>query len=167
MADAFTAAWNLVKAPWYYHATPEDNLMSILSEGIKPGMDGVVYATKDPDLSARWMSYARQDSPRIANIPFWRDEGDPRIEPAGDHSPMMIPLLMGSDYKTREGDVVESSEPIPREDILPNIEARGRPSNEDRSAGNPGIMMYDNPMYSDQMQEMMKKLRRMNEERGD
>ena len=141
--------------------------MSILSEGIKPGMDGVVYATKDPDLSARWMSYARQDSPRIANIPFWRDEGDPRIEPAGDHSPMMIPLLMGSDYKTREGDVVESSEPIPREDILPNIEARGRPSNEDRSAGNPGIMMYDNPMYSDQMQEMMKKLRRMNEERGD
>jgi len=79
----------------------------------------------------------------------------------------LVNMLMGPDYKTREGDVVESSEPIPRGDILPNMEARGKPSNEDRSAGNPGIMMYDNPMHSGMMQEIMEKLRQMNEERGD
>jgi len=167
MADAFTAAWNLVKAPWYYHATPEDNLMSILTEGIKPGADGLVYASKDPELSARWVSMTRRDSPRIANIPFWRDEGDPRIGPGLDHSPMLVNMLMGQDYKPGEGDAVVSREPIPREDVLPNMEARGKPSNEDRSAGNPGIMMYENPLYSDMMAEIMEKLRQMNEERGD
>ena len=167
MADAFNRAWNLVKAPWYYHATPEKNLMPIFREGIKPGIDGLVYASKDPELAARWMSYARRDSPKIVTIPFWRDEGDPRIEPGVDHSPTFVSMLMGPDYQPGEGDAVVSTEPIPRGDILPNMQARGRPSNENRSAGNPGITIYQNPMYSDQMQEMMEKIRQMNEERSD
>ena len=33
--DAFNQAWAIMKAPWYYHATPEKNVMPILQEGIK------------------------------------------------------------------------------------------------------------------------------------
>ena len=49
------------------------------------------------------------------------------------------------------------------------MEARGTPSNEDRSAGI-GVRIYDNPMYSEQWGEMMAQLRiaqeRLNENGG-
>lgn len=38
----------------YYHATPRENLRSILAGGILRGVDGVVYLTKEPDEAARF-----------------------------------------------------------------------------------------------------------------
>ena len=159
MGVAFDTGWAIIKAPWYYHATPEENVMPILREGIKGGFGGEVYASKDPDLARRWISFTNRGSPKIATIPFWRDEDDPRMSPGMDHSPMMIDMLMGPDYEGHEGGSVVSNETIPPEDLLPNMMAQGTPSNEDRSAGNPGIESYDNPMYSEEWGEMMAQLR--------
>ena len=39
----------------YYHATPMENLGSILSEGIHKGIDGLVYLTEAPDEAARFV----------------------------------------------------------------------------------------------------------------
>ena len=147
------------KAPWYYHATPEENVMPILREGIKGGFGGEVYASKDPELARRWISFTNRGSKQIGTIPFWRDEDDPRMSQGMDHSPRLVSMLMGPDYETGEGDAVVSNETIPPEDLLPQMEARGTPSNEDRSAGNPGITIHDNPMYSDAFGEMMAQLR--------
>ena len=98
--------------------------MSILREGIKGGFGGEVYASKDPDLARRWISFTNRGSPKVATIPFWRDEDDPRMSPGMDHSSMMIDMLMVPDYEGHEGGSVVSNEPIPPEDLLPNMEAR-------------------------------------------
>lgn len=39
----------------YYHATPYENLISILNNGIKKGIDGVVYLTKNRDEAMRFL----------------------------------------------------------------------------------------------------------------
>lgn len=39
----------------YYHATPFENLGSILESGIKKGIDGVVYLTKGKDEAMRFL----------------------------------------------------------------------------------------------------------------
>ena len=39
----------------YYHATPFENLGSILENGIKKGIDGVVYLTKGKDEAMRFL----------------------------------------------------------------------------------------------------------------
>lgn len=39
----------------YYHATPRENIRSILAGGILRGVDGVVYLTKEPDEAARFL----------------------------------------------------------------------------------------------------------------
>tara|TARA_R110002110_G_scaffold192246_2_gene400265 strand:+ start:1132 stop:1647 length:516 start_codon:yes stop_codon:yes gene_type:complete len=167
---AFDRAWDVVKAPWYYHATPEENVMPILSEGIKT-QHGEVYASKDPELARNWISMTKPQASKVGVIPFWRDEGDPRIQPGTDHSPLMIEQLMGPDYEGYEGGSVVSNEPIPNTDLLPQMEARGTPSNEDRSAGNPGIGIWDNPMYDPNFSEKWKALeelmRRRNSGEGD
>lgn len=159
MGVAFDTGWAIIKAPWYYHATPEENVMPILRDGIKFGPEALIYASKNPDLARRWMSFSRRGSPKIATIPFWRDEDDPSIQPGVDHSAMVPEMLMGPDYEPGEGDSVVSTKEIPPEDLWPNMMAEGNPSNEDRSAGNPGITVYDNPMYSEQWGEMMAQLR--------
>ena len=41
--------------------------------------------------------------------------------------------------------------------------AEGTPSNEDKSAGNPGVMIHDNPFHDPDLQEKMKFLRRLND----
>lgn len=40
----------------YYHATPFENLESILAQGIRKGYDGVVYLTEKPDEAARFVA---------------------------------------------------------------------------------------------------------------
>ncbi len=39
----------------YYHATPYENLESILENGIKRGVDGVVYLTEGRDEAMRFL----------------------------------------------------------------------------------------------------------------
>lgn len=39
----------------YYHATPYENLLSILAGGILRGADGVVYLTEKQDEAARFL----------------------------------------------------------------------------------------------------------------
>lgn len=40
----------------YYHATPFENLNSILNQGIHRGCDGVVYLTEKPEEAARFVA---------------------------------------------------------------------------------------------------------------
>lgn len=40
----------------YYHATPFENLGSILANGILPGPDGRVYLTDDPQDAAKFVA---------------------------------------------------------------------------------------------------------------
>ena len=40
----------------YYHATPYENLGSILSEGIHVGSDGVIYLCEKPHEAARFIA---------------------------------------------------------------------------------------------------------------
>ena len=40
----------------YYHATPLENLESIMDQGIRKGYDGVVYLTEKPDEAARFVA---------------------------------------------------------------------------------------------------------------
>lgn len=40
----------------YYHATPYENLESILENGIKRGVDGVVYLTEGRDEAMRFFA---------------------------------------------------------------------------------------------------------------
>ena len=39
----------------YYHATPMENLDSILTNGIRKGIDGLVYLAEAPDEAARFV----------------------------------------------------------------------------------------------------------------
>lgn len=40
----------------YYHATPYENLVSIVVDGIKSGMEGVVYLTKERDDALKFLA---------------------------------------------------------------------------------------------------------------
>ena len=40
----------------YYHATPYENLESIMDQGIRKGCDGVVYLTEKPEEAARFVA---------------------------------------------------------------------------------------------------------------
>ena len=75
----------------------------------------------------------------------------------------MVDMLMGPDYEGHEGAAITSNEAIPREDLLPYMMEEGTPSNEDKSAGNPGVMIHDNPFHDPDLQEKMKFLRRLND----
>ena len=104
------------------------------------------------------------NSPKIATVPFWRDEGDPRMEPGVDHSPMMLALLGLNPEEVSDDASWTSNESIPPGDILPNMLAEGTPSNEDESAGNPGITVYDNPMFNEAFAAQMAEHQRQNED---
>ena len=164
--DPFDYAWDMVvKMPWFYHATPSSNRMSIATEGIKPGIDGLVYASKDPELAARWIMFTNRQAPEIDVLPFWREEDDPTKEPGVDHSPIMTQMLMGSDHEPSEDDAVTFADTIKPIEILPNMVAEGTPDNEDRSAGNPGWRTHQNPFHDPEFEEKMNLLREMNEKR--
>lgn len=164
--EPFDYAWDMVvKMPWFYHATPSSNRMSIAREGIKPGIDGVVYSSKNPELAARWMMFTNRQAPEIDVLPFWREEDDPTKEPGIDHSPWMTEMLMGPDHEPSEDDAVTFADTIKPIEILPNMVAEGTPDNEDRSAGNPGWRTYQNPFHDPEFEEKMNLLREMNEKR--
>ena len=149
--SAFDNAWAIVKMPMYYHATPTENLDPILREGIRSNF-GEVYASLDPEIARRWISMTRRDSPQVSVIPFWRDEGDPRMTPGADHSPVMLSMLGFDPNEVGEQASFVSSEPIPPQDIWPDAMENER---------SPGILTYPNPMYVEGMAEMMEKVRQM------
>jgi len=149
--NAFDNAWAIVKMPMYYHATPTENLDNILREGIRSNF-GEVYASLDPEIARRWISFTRRESPQVSVIPFWRDEGDPRMTRGADHSPMMLAMLGYNPNEVGEQASFVSSEPIPPQDIWPDAMENER---------SPGILTYPNPMYVEGMAEMMEKVRQM------
>lgn len=149
--NPFDSAWAIVKMPMYYHATPTKNLDSILQEGIRSNF-GEVYASLDPEIARRWISFTQRQSPQVSVVPFWRDEGDPRMTPGGDHSPMMLAMLGYDPNEVGEQASFVSSEPIPPQDIWPNAMQNER---------SPGILTYPNPMYDENYAEMMEKVRQM------
>ena len=75
----------------YWHATPKENLTSIISNGLKPGFDGVSYFSDDPVKCALWMSFCRRDAKEIIAIPFEIEES--KMSLGMDHSPMMTQML--------------------------------------------------------------------------
>ena len=136
-ANAFDRAWSLVKAPWYYHATPMENLGPIAARGIKPNY-GEVYASRDQDGGAKWVGMTKPTSRHILSLPFWRDEGDPRMSSGTDHSPILAHML-GIDPEMAS---FVSNEPIPSEDI--DWE---------------NAMQYENPFFVEGMEEKLREMR--------
>jgi len=157
MKNPFDSAWAIVKMPMYYHATPTKNLDSILQEGIRSNF-GEVYASLDPEIARRWISFTQRQSPEVSVIPFWRDEGDPRMTPGADHSPMMLAMLGYDPNEVGEQASFVSSEPIPPQDIWPDAL---------RNERSPGILTYPNPMYDEKYAEMMEKVRQMQMEHNE
>lgn len=141
-ANAFEQAWSLVKAPWYYHATPMENLPSIAARGIKPSM-GEVYASRDQDGGAKWVGMIKPTSRQILSLPFFREEGDPRMQPGVDHSPILAHML---------GIDPEQASFVSREGI---------PS---REIDWENAMQYENPFYIEDLEEKMKEARRILDE---
>ena len=74
----------------YWHATPYENLTSILGNGIQPRF-GEVYCSTNIDASARWICFTRQDAEKVVLIPFKANPDDMSL--GVDHSPMMTKML--------------------------------------------------------------------------
>ena len=103
--------------PRYYHATPKENLGSILGRGILTCF-GHVYCSTSEETAARWICFSRRGSKEIITIPFDRPDGDKRMQLGTDHSPIMTRMLGVSE----EGASFVSTETIPPTDIdLDNI----------------------------------------------
>lgn len=75
----------------YWHATPAENLASIMVDGLKPGFGGLTYFSDDPVKSAIWMCFTRRDAKEVYSIPFEIEES--LMELGIDHSPMMTKML--------------------------------------------------------------------------
>ena len=75
----------------YWHATPAENLSSIIANGLKPGFGGLTYFSDDPVKSAIWMCFTRRDAKEVYSIPFEIEES--LMELGIDHSPMMTKML--------------------------------------------------------------------------
>ena len=75
----------------YWHATPAENLASIMVDGLKPGFGGLTYFSDDPVKSAIWMCFTRRDAREVYSIPFEIEES--LMELGIDHSPMMTQML--------------------------------------------------------------------------
>ena len=74
----------------YWHATPYENLTSILGNGIQPRF-GEVYCSTNIDASARWICFTRRDAEKVVLIPFKANPDDMSL--GVDHSPMMTKML--------------------------------------------------------------------------
>mgnify|MGYP003125161052 CR=1 FL=1 len=112
----------------YYHATPYDNLMSILSTGLEPQF-GEIYCSTSQETAVRWVSFTRMYSDKICVLSFDKEDGDDTMRIGNDHSPIMTKLLGVDD----EGASYVSTQPIPASDL-----------NWD------DIVTYDNPFYSEE-----------------
>lgn len=86
----------------YYHATPTENVGSILKHGIRPILNGQhspeygqVYCSSNPDAAVRWICLTRPFAAKVSLIPFM---GNPEDMREGiDHSPMLTKMLGVSD----------------------------------------------------------------------
>ena len=113
----------------YYHATPKENLTSIMQHGIQTRF-GEVYCSTAQDSAARWICFTRMGCKEIMTLPFNRPQGDKRMRLGTDHSPILTRLL-GID---EEGASFTSSETIPPEDIEWGA-----------------VMVYQNPNYCEHL----------------
>lgn len=66
----------------YYHATPYENLESIMDQGLRKGCDGVVYLTEKPEEAARFV--AIRGCRKILVVGVEIDDG--LIEESFDHN---------------------------------------------------------------------------------
>ena len=126
----------------YYHATPKENLGSILRRGIQMNF-GEVYCSTSEESAARWIMFTRRGSKEIITIPFVRAQGDKRMRLGTDHSPVMTKIL-GVD---EEGASFVSTESIPPKDILIDQ-----------------IHVWQNPFYSSEAEQSMLKMMKQNQD---
>lgn len=126
----------------YYHATPKENLTSILMTGIKARF-GEVYCSTDEETSARWICFTRRDCKEIITLPFNRPQGDKRMSLGADHSPIMTRLLGVDD----DGASFVSNESIPSKDIDWD-----------------SVRVYQNPFYSSEAGQAMLKMMKQNQD---
>ena len=70
----------------YYHATPFENLNSILRTGIKKGCDGVVYLAETPEEAARFV--AIRGCSKILAVEVLLEEE--MVEESFDHSQLFF-----------------------------------------------------------------------------
>jgi hypothetical protein len=126
----------------YYHATPKENLGSIMRDGIQARF-GEVYCSTDEDSAARWICFTRMGCKEIMTLPFNRPQGDKRMQLGADHSPILTKMF-GID---EEGASFTSSETIPPEDIEWGA-----------------VMVYQNPHYTPEAEQMMLKALKQNQD---
>ena len=117
----------------YYHATPKENLSSIMQHGIQTRF-GEVYCSTAEESCARWICFTRMGAKEIITLPFSRPQGDKRMRLGTDHSPILTKML-GID---EEGASFTSSETIPPQDI---------------DWGN--VMVWQNPHYKPEAEQAM------------
>lgn len=107
----------------YYHATPYENLTSILGNGIQPSF-GQVYCSTNSQAAVNWICFTRRTSAKIVLIPFEADSDNMSL--GVDHSPVMTKMLGVPD----EGASYVSNETIsPRQIVFDEI------------------LVYENPFY--------------------
>jgi len=66
----------------YYHATPYENLESIMSKGLLKGYDGVIYLTEKPEEAARFVAIRGYHKILVIGIEIEED----KVEESFDHS---------------------------------------------------------------------------------
>ena len=128
--------------PRYYHATPKENLPSIMKDGIQAKF-GEVYCSTHEETSARWVCFTRMYSKEIITLPFDRPNGDKRMDIGTDHSPFLTKILGVEE----EGASFVSSEPIPSEDIDWD-----------------SVIVYQNPHYTKEAELQWLKMMKQNKE---
>ncbi|MAI40431.1 MAG: hypothetical protein CMA09_03945 [Euryarchaeota archaeon] len=119
------------KTQVYWHASPHENLTSILGNGIQPRF-GEVYCSTNLEASARWICFTRRDAEKVVLIPFTANPDDMSL--GVDHSPMMTKMLGVPD----EGASYVYGETVNFKQIVFD-----------------DIRIVDNPFYSEKMKEMM------------
>lgn len=69
-------------AKTYYHATPFENLQSILEKGILRGCDGVVYLTEKPDEALRFLRIRFYNDLLVCEVKL----NENKVEESFDHN---------------------------------------------------------------------------------
>ena len=119
------------KTQVYWHASPHENLTSILGNGIQPRF-GEVYCSTNLEACARWICFTRQDAEKVVLIPFRANPDDMSL--GVDHSPMMTKMLGVPD----EGASYVYGQTVNFKQIVFD-----------------DIRIVDNPFYDKKMKEMM------------
>ena len=77
-----------------YHATAKHNVFSIMSEGLKPGVDGLVYFCANVDDACWYAMIHNVDPVAIIRVELTPEEMDgTKINP--DNNPDVTPLALG------------------------------------------------------------------------